>query len=887
MVKSANYKLKQAKRSQTTHKPVNIFNNIQQKQKFPILNNQRNGTVNNRNQSIANQINIRESTLKHEWNTRFSNNKFIDQRITNTNKLPVVHTKYQQRLQQSLIHHTNRNTSTGDSNSTGDSIQLTHNGQHITFDKNNRHSNHTLDPELDDIEYDELLQDYDNDHTVESLIQQQYKTHNNDSSIDNGNSDTHNDSNKHKSKKEVMQEIIDKSKYYKAQKQLQTEQLHHDLMAIDETFDLLRNNNTLFQYKRNVNNELVNDINRVEKDSIDEFILLGKQLSTERKATNVTNGIQPELNRLQDEQQQLIELEQQRVQRMNGMDTNVDDTIKSNKRKHQTNANNITDDSIVDNIAIDRQQNDNDSDSYDDTPAVQDSADESIGDRDESSDGSDVSDDISEDRSLNDTVDESNDYIQSMINRYNTEGDHADDFGIYIPSDNKLKQSVVAQVLPDDSTSDQLSYTYELPNTLKQLLNYMDGQSIDNKQTIFDRILTHNHYHTKPHNKPLFIPYVTTVIQYMVREHAWTMAYVNYITRYIYKIVNDLNSVELTQSMKLLIHTIFNDIKQNNTITIQQLIVCQLYLTIYSATDLNHSLVIPVQLCLTYYCTHIKSITRHNISSILMALSILTQLHESCYNRLYPELLPLLHDLLLYYFNLSLQFKSLSPCPMESFAINTDIDQSINLQHNNKTNIIQLFDAEYQNTTQYQQCCMHMLLNMIMHHTSIYEHSMSYVELFSSIQSVLQYIQSNQSINNHILFNHTNITLYNTTFSKLQSLTTYHLTNRRPLQKFIRPSTIVSQTPVYIDDTSYSSDRVNPVKQRARDKQLLRNMRQTTRSAQRELRRDTQYIQLQAIQDQQQQKQRQQQQQKYVRTIIETQQKDTNILKGKTKKPKL
>ncbi|KAI9091956.1 hypothetical protein K1719_027891 [Acacia pycnantha] len=303
----------------------NPFETIWSRRKFDILGKKRKGEERQVGIARSRGIEKRNKTLLKEFEQRGKSSVFVDKRIGEKNEdldefgKAVLRSQRELQLRSKLNKRSKYNLSDGEEEEDyGLEIQ-----------------------ERDDFEDEMISDDDDAVETGEPLNNSSIIDINNNTRI----SGEEGEPNKHKSKKEIMGEIISKSKYFKAQKAKEKEENEQLLEDLDEKFTALIQSKALLSLteprKMNSLEALVNKSIKIEpsnKDSLshtqkidtsmedkpDAYDKLVKELALDMRARPSDRTKTPE-EIAQEERERLERLEEERQKRMTAAEDSSDE----------------------------------------------------------------------------------------------------------------------------------------------------------------------------------------------------------------------------------------------------------------------------------------------------------------------------------------------------------------------------------------------------------------------------------------------------------------------------------------------------------------------------------------------------------------------------------
>lgn len=312
-----------AMKSKKENSNANPFETIWSRRKFDILGKKRKGEE--RRIALARSVAIdkRKKTLLKEYEQSNKSSMFLDKRIGEKNdslgEFDKAILRFQRERQSMLNKKSKYNLS---------------DGEEEDFDSLTRR---------DDFEDEMSPDDMDENETKRiSLISDEVNNPLESSSLDG-------DENKHKTKKQVMEEIILKSKFYKAQKAKEKEEDQHLLDQLDKSFTSLSQTDALLS---SIQRSKMNALGKEKPDTYDKLV---KEMVLDMRARPSDRIKTPE-EIAQEERERLEQLEEERQKRMFAFDDSDDavsdgdeDFNKSNQRRLRS----VSGDDLGDSFSVD------------------------------------------------------------------------------------------------------------------------------------------------------------------------------------------------------------------------------------------------------------------------------------------------------------------------------------------------------------------------------------------------------------------------------------------------------------------------------------------------------------------------------------------------------
>ncbi|GLD94822.1 hypothetical protein PINS_up003447 [Pythium insidiosum] len=331
--------------------PFDVRSNA--KTKYDVLNRRVKGQQRNVATARADAERKRRQTLAAQFATRHKANAFRDRRLGEADASLSMEDKMMARFQTErkrklrnaqafALHDSDRE----DDDDAEDDLFLTHKGQRLQdddFDKLNREM-------LDDAEDDDAVARQMDREIVEKLHFGGPATAATESAGD--------DAGRKKTHKEIMHEVMMKSKLFKAERQKTKAAQEDATEALDAEFADLKG---LLSFRPKKGTKEAAELEAAERAeakkaggaSLDEFDKLTRELAFEAKAVASERRMTPE-ELAKREHDRLEELERQRVARMNGEESDDEDKKKKKKKAPQMIIMPPTDDDLGDGYQVDQ-----------------------------------------------------------------------------------------------------------------------------------------------------------------------------------------------------------------------------------------------------------------------------------------------------------------------------------------------------------------------------------------------------------------------------------------------------------------------------------------------------------------------------------------------------
>ncbi|KAL6599524.1 hypothetical protein ACP70R_045661 [Stipagrostis hirtigluma subsp. patula] len=504
----------------------NPFEAIWSRRKFDVLGKKRKGEERRIARSRSEAIRKRENTLLKEFEESAKSSVFHDRRIGERDDTLPEFDKAILRQQRERLAKLTRESKYNLSDEDEDEINI--------------HDGHMLS-EKDDFDEEVPLDDESDDEGKMVLSKKRLSLQGSDRPSE---TDLPEEAHGHKSKKEVMMEIISKSKFYKAQKAKEREEDEHLVDKLDSDFASLAQTQALLSltestkvkvYKNNSSTGLTGKeiFNKAKPDTYEKLV---KEMVMDQRARPSDRTKTPE-EIAQEEKERLEELEKERQKRQNPDSSDEDDEEEDDNHVKLDKSKPISGDDLGDSFTFDESMKKKkgwvDEIFEKEGRKIGDDAAESD---DEESDAEHVSDDEADDDDDEDDDEDAGDEVDSSDNDFGNmsarDWEQSDDDEVDVREDEmedfqeKEKDSIRkvvnnnAQTLKRESDAKPLAkdgdlpFVIDAPNNLKDLSSLLDGRSETEIMEIIRRIRTCNSIRLAAENRRKMQVFYGVLLQY-------------------------------------------------------------------------------------------------------------------------------------------------------------------------------------------------------------------------------------------------------------------------------------------------------------------------------------------------------------------------------------
>ncbi|WOK99686.1 nucleolar protein 14 [Canna indica] len=696
----------------------------------------------------------------------------------------------------------------------------------------------------------------------------------------------------HKSKKQVMSEIILKSKFYKAQKAKEKEEDESLMAKLDEAFSSLAQTEALRSLshpnKMNALKALVNkDVKMeskegpsslpekqlIEKGQPDAYDKLVKELGSDRRARASDRTKTPE-EIAQEEKERLEELEKQRQKRMHGIDDSSDedsddeeDFQKSAPKKFRPTSGDDLGDSFSNDMDttekkgwIDEIYEQNDVDSQDESGSSSqdsESSDDNEEDADDNhTDGNDTIGDECE------NISSTKDWERSDDDELNMDEEDAaslDEKEASISDTknldlNKVETNYAQKINADENLApvndEEIPYVIEAPKNLIEFYSLVDNRSDDKVVEIINRIRKYNSARLAAENRKKMQIFYGVLLQYfavLATRNPLNIKIINSLVKPLLEMSTETPYFAAICARQRLVHirTCFlEDMKNPGKScwpTLKTLLLLRLWSLIFPCSDFRHVVMTPALLLMCEYLMRcpINSVRDTAIGSFLcsLVLSVTKQSRKFC-----PEAIAFLQTLLLSSVELksgiqkNLQFNHLT----ESRTLKPWLhigDQECGVYPLDLFTVMQMQeDSSFFETNDFRANVLLSALETLKGFILVYEGLSSFQEIFLPINVLLHEIMQSSNIPQLLGVKMQDVS------DLIKKKSDEHNVLRQPLQmRKQKPVAVKLLNPKF--EENFVKDRdYDPDRERAEMKKLKKLLKSEKKGAIRELRKDNHFV---------------------------------------------
>ncbi|CAM6038551.1 unnamed protein product [Sphagnum compactum] len=665
------------KPSRTSHgKTDNVFETLWTRRKFDVLGKKQKGESRRVGLSRSTAVDKRKKTLLQEYKQRGKVNAFLDHRFGEQDENLAEEDKAILRFQKERMAQLNRKSKFAlqDDDDDNEAMEvLTHGGSALST--------------LDDFREDVSMEDEGDDSGLRSHVWL-------------GTECGFYSSMQQRTKKEIMEEVISKSKFYKAQKAKEKEE-DHDLMEnLDSEFSLLAQSNALQFFlhpdKINALKSLLakgstpeggiegsflkaGDKSNEDKVKPDDYDKLMKEMVFELRghASDRSKSVE-ELDK--EERTRLEELEKNRKQRMHGDSDNDEETSEEdydkgkilcqNKKRSDISGDHLEENFVmedeyqekgwVDEVLARRGEEDNEEVSDNESEDCEDGG-EILGDSNyEDSQDDNANTDDGWEQSEDDVV-ELNGMMSEDISEKTGRGTAKDPTKLSMESEGLKKDRKVLKreseaTFKEGQQLDDLPFVIEAPQTLLEFQKLVDHRSVEDLATAIQRIQKCNAISLAADNRRKMQVFYNVLLQYFASvagEKSLSTQRLNVMVKPLIELSGETPYFAALCARERIVrsrHQLSEKLRSTGGIicwpSTRTLLLLRLWSLIFPPSDFRHAVMTPAMLLMSEYLLRcpVTSARDVAIGSFIcsLLLSVMRPAHRFC-----PEALNFLHALLL------------------------------------------------------------------------------------------------------------------------------------------------------------------------------------------------------------------------------------------------
>ncbi|RIA96440.1 nucleolar protein 14 [Glomus cerebriforme] len=684
--------------------------------------------------------------------------------------------------------------------------------------------------------------------------------------------DTNNNDNEYKkSKNEIMKELIVKSKMHKYERQLEKDENEKVRQELDIELDSIRNLLIMPPKPRGEPLESQESAFRKQSGSIEvesksdekyeEYDKIVRELAFEKRA-RPTDRTKSEEEIALEEKEKLEKLELARKRRMEGLSSGSEDDVDKSKRKRQRRvpiADDLDDDYLTDNDDDDFGLGKGISlKNFATIGRIQEGeSDEMNVDEEGNSQSEDSEDD--EDKKDDDDDDDDDEKDKDETDFKDNEGQHQllediNDFssGKLTPQTKNCVEFQVTKKSKEENNKSELAlaYIFTCPSTMEEFLEIIKNVGDNDVPIVVHRIRIIHHIKLSPDNQEKLEKFFNILMDYIyirIQEIPYQMHLINRLSLQIFDLVQQIPEHAIKYFIGKIDYLKNNLMKNYKFPKITELFLFKLLGKIFPTSDFHHNIITPTLLLIGQYLAQCQVINGKDLISGLFLCNLLYE-YQALSRRIVPEALNFLFTTLVYLAPKN-TFNNISSIPGTfpfSNSINS-IPSTLQIKDGKKIetkllNFSEILNRNVDNldNDEFRVSVLLANLHIIELYAKLYNSTSAFIELFNSVLELLSSYpldKFSESIKNKLM----------NTQEILRRLQKFSQQNKKPLQlQYHKPIPIPTYIPKFQEnfsiDKHYDRD-----KERAKINKLKSQYKKEHKGAIRELRKDSQFIARQHI----------------------------------------
>jgi nucleolar protein 14 len=586
-------------KKKSTERKDNPFENRSQKVKFDVLGKKVIGRDVRLSHARSRAEQKRKNTLGIEFAARSKDNKFVDRRIgENDNNMSYEEkmlARFQKTRQKQLSKRSVYNI---------DEEDLTHMGQSLST-------------------FDDFKDDYDSDDDDRGEIDEQIVDEYHFGGLMRKKEDGQ--EGRPKTKKEVMEEIIAKSKFYKAQKARAREERSQLTEKLDDDFTSIRE---LLSFRdKEADEEREGELPMFKDDTnVDEYDKLMRQMIFEPRA-QPSNALRTEEQMALAERERLEQLERARLKRMNQEPEEHEEEESEEEAPAPVKSKRVSADDLGEedytNIlpAGDEDSEENDVNSAEEDEGEQDGENEAMSD--EASDSEHAGTSLFEQRGLSTLLP-----LSSLLNKHNK----------------------YTQITDLDATA-EIPFTIGMAPSFKEFNQLMKNQSVVRQHTIIKRLRTCYHVSLLPENKEVmkhFYGYLIKRLMWCARQVPVQMSAIDILSVPLFELSQQFPDFaayvarDFIIKMQLDLQNKLNKFEQDSSaeiewVSLDQVLLLKMLANIWPVSDKRHVVVTPAVLMMANHLSRVPVTNTKTLLHMLLLADVFIHYTETA-KRFVPEI---------------------------------------------------------------------------------------------------------------------------------------------------------------------------------------------------------------------------------------------------------
>ncbi|XP_019626032.1 PREDICTED: nucleolar protein 14-like [Branchiostoma belcheri] len=813
--------------------------------------------------SRSKAIKKRKATLLQEYQQRDKRNQFVDRRLGENDPEMTLEDKMLQRFaMERKTHHEKASAF-----SLNEEEELTHFGQ-----------------SLSQIEkFEEPDSDSDDDATGKLSGEYVKEAHFGGFLTKKTAKDNEEKSDKPKSRQEMIEEIIAQSKQRKHERQHQKEQTDDLREKLDQQWTELQNHMLVQKKSKSQPKE------EREKPKPDDYDIMVRELGFEIKA-KASDRLKTEEELAREEQERLQKLEADRQLRMKGL---TQEDIRQQQQNRHVSADDLDDGfdfirperlqlaykdgklllpegkelmpstSDTEDKPIRRKPHseaaaDQSEDEDKEDQSEEENSDQSEGEDSDQSEEEDDGSDLESEKSEEEGSEEEEGDKDGSEEEEEGEGDKNDKSEQETEVTEKTRISEKERKAIAEAAKTELPYTFKAPESLKDLMELMEGQSYDRQLIIIHRIRKCHHPSLAEGNKKKLQDLFSILLEYfgkLANQSPVAMEMIDGLTIHLYELAQQSPgpAAESVQTVLKNKYHKFDSVCQRKGRAVypavDTLLLLKLVSVIFPTSDFRHSVVTPAMLFMAQILTKCPVTSGRDVACGLFVCTLFLQ-YVSLSKRFVPEVINYLHGLL--YLAVKKESGKASVAEVVPPFKHAGAEGSLLVLQDSDSRSIDIkplaLDYLSKNPTQdtdtddFRMCATHATLQLTNKFANMYKNLPAFHETFSPIRDLLS---------KHLVLDACPQKVQAARSQFLQLMTDHHSQATYPPLQYekLKPKPLKLYEPKFDED--YNPERKMKGSRKQKEKERLQKMhKRELKGAVREIRKDAQFLARQQLQDQ-------------------------------------
>lgn len=694
------------------------------------------------------------------------------------------------------------------------------------------------------------------------------------------------DEDKHKSRKEIMEEVVAKAKIKKHERQMAKEETVNLTDKLDQDWKSLQN---LMSKKQGLHSA------EIPATKVDDYDIAVRQLAFEIKG-KATDRLKSEQELAKEEQERLRKLELERQRRMKGLPAvdkkpkhvSADDLGDSftpaeddrvllsyqdgSMLNVEDDEDQLSSDNGSENVAVDQKEEEGESSAEDnDNGAENDDSEESS----EDDNGSDLESDDS-----NDDIKANLDSDVELEDKHHQKSGRSN---VCTRTEDVLKE--------DTRAGKELPFTFKAPKSFSEFKELIDGWSFQDQLTIVERIKACHNPKITPENKPKMEALFNILLEYvndLSLKGSEELEMIDKLSRHLFDVAqySPLHSARQMQQIVKDIHKSFTENRdrlggKGMFLGLSELMILRIVSILFSASDFKHAVCTPAMVLMSQVLAQSPVRCMRDVFRGLFICDLCLE-YISLSKRLIPEAINFLCGILF----LGSSKEGRTPQLVLPFKESTKWRDLLKLQSDASSLVVkplpitktlgEVSEAEL-TTDEVRISALNHCLSALNKFVDMYQDLPASVEIFATVKEHLQRIPVN-------LYPAPFKELHSTLLSRLNDIYIASLSRKHLTLQARKPEAIKTFEPKFEEHYEVRSRRGAGNKATNEKQKLRYKYKKEFKGAIREIRKDNKFLAKQKLQEQLEKDAERMRKVKEIEHMLSNQQAETNAMNRKKRK---